>query len=90
MTGAVRMALEAAGEATWQAIDLIGDIPPDTPQAQQIAAAAIAAFLREPPSFVDVPDSDPELAAEGFTSSLDLMSAQALADAVEAAAKEGV
>lgn len=81
MTGAVRMALEAAGEATWQAIDLIGDIPPDTPQAQQIAAAAIAAFLRALPDTQRIWGQS----VEDFRALN-----ERLAAAVEAAAKEGV
>jgi len=94
---AVREALEAAGEAVRKALvkppccmEGTGCELPPCHCSRVAASAAIAAFLRALPSFVDVPDSDPELAAEGFTSSLDLMSAQALAKAVEAAAKEGV
>lgn len=88
MSEAVRMALEAACRE--DAFYGPGkSLPGYDAELRAEYAQIIAAFLRALPSFVDVPDSDPELAAEGFTSSLDLMSAQALADAVEAAAKEG-
>ena len=46
---AIKAALVAAGEAAWQRIDQLGFVPPDTPEAEKIAAAAVAAFLRALP-----------------------------------------
>jgi hypothetical protein len=49
MSGSIREAMEAAGEATWQRIDLLGYEVPDSAEARKIARAAIAAFLRALP-----------------------------------------
>lgn len=46
MTDAVREALEAAGVAVWQRMDMLGYETPNVDEAEAVAVAAIAAFLR--------------------------------------------
>lgn len=87
MSAEVKAALEAAGVAVWQRMDMLGYETPDVGEAEAIAGAAIAAFLRALPKDATVWIPSPGKHDRGRP--YPWMKATALAAAVTAAAQEG-